>query len=449
MTDEEIEKAEEEYFYSPEKGNVAFTSALDNWGFTLDTFAPKIAQQLGGMRPRMLVKYLWGKFYYIVKDKKLTKVQPNPNAKPLFVKYVLEPLILEYRKIFTDDIYGNTAEMRNAHNKIKAKLSKFVPIDNAIFSMVVDKLPSPEQGQPLKVNSLSRDFKTKKKEFLPVRNAISTCKLDEPIIVYVTKMQPFSSRIYDIAIRASERSDTNQKLVAIARVYSGTLRVGSKVWVFGATHSQEKPDVTEVEIPYLFLLMGQNLQCVDQVGPGCIIGIGGLENILLKTGTISSTMECPNFSKLDGLSKGLVKVTVMPAQLSQYNQLIQGLTQMSRADPSVEFHVNKQGENILSTCGEVHLEKCIKDLQDDYAPGVEIEIGEPIIPFKETIVNRTMREKAKKEQKVYEELNSSSESEDEDANEEDDEMKDEMTLIEFLEKQEEMKQAREILRKEQ
>ena len=122
---------------------------------------------------------------------------------------------------------------------------------------------------------------------------------------------------------------------------------------------------------------------------------------------------------------------------------------MSRADPSVEFHVNKQGENILSTCGEVHLEKCIKDLQDDYAPGVEIEIGEPIIPFKETIVNRTMREKAKKEQKVYEELNSSSESEDEDANEEDDEMKDEMTLIEFLEKQEEMKQAREILRKEQ
>jgi translation elongation factor EF-G len=70
---------------------------------------------------------------------------------------------------------------------------------------------------------------------------------------------------------------------------------------------------------------------------------------------------------------------------------------MSRADPSVEFYINKQGESILSTCGEVHLEKCIKDLEDDYAPGVPFEIGEPIIPFKETIKNRVMRERVRKE----------------------------------------------------
>ena len=42
--DEEIVAAEEEYLYSPEKGNVAFTSATDNWGFTLDTMAPRIAK---------------------------------------------------------------------------------------------------------------------------------------------------------------------------------------------------------------------------------------------------------------------------------------------------------------------------------------------------------------------------------------------------------------------
>ena len=91
-----------------------------------------------------------------------------------------------------------------------------------------------------------------------------------------------------------------------------------------------------------------------------------------------------------------------------------GLRQMSRADPSVEFFVTKHGENVLSTCGEVHLEKCLKDLSDDFAPDVAFEIGEPIIPFKETIVNRTMRERIRKEQKNYEEINSSSESEDED-----------------------------------
>ena len=44
MTDADLEAAEEEYLYSPEKGNVAFASAIDNWGFTLDTLCPRIAK---------------------------------------------------------------------------------------------------------------------------------------------------------------------------------------------------------------------------------------------------------------------------------------------------------------------------------------------------------------------------------------------------------------------
>ena len=130
--------------------------------------------------------------------------------------------------------------------------------------------------------------------------------------------------------------------MAIARVYSGTLRKGSHVFVFGANHSTENPDVTEVDIPNLFLLMGgQGLESIDQVGPGCIVGIGGLENVLLKTGTISSTLECPNFSKLYGLSKGLIKVTIEPKLLAQSQDLVNGLKQMAQADPSVEFYLTK------------------------------------------------------------------------------------------------------------
>ena len=123
---------------------------------------------------------------------------------------------------------------------------------------------------------------------------------------------------------------------------------------------------------------------------------------------------------------------------------------MSRADPSVEFYTTKQGENILSTCGEVHLEKCLKDLEDDYAPGIGFEIGEPIIPFKETILNRSTRERQRKVQVVYEELGSSSESSDEDdeENKEDDDGGESLTLVEFLEKQEELKRAREMIRQE-
>jgi translation elongation factor EF-G len=36
-----------------------------------------------------------------------------------------------------------------------------------------------------------------------------------------------------------------------------------------------------------------------------------------------------------------------------------GLDKLNRADPSIEFSISKKGEFVLSTCGEVHLEKCL------------------------------------------------------------------------------------------
>jgi translation elongation factor EF-G len=44
----------------------------------------------------------------------------------------------------------------------------------------------------------------------------------------------------------------------------------------------------------------------------------------------------------------------------------------------------------------VHLEKCLTDLRNDFAPGIEFTVGEPMIPFKETIFNRKMKIKERK-----------------------------------------------------
>jgi translation elongation factor EF-G len=35
-------------------------------------------------------------------------------------------------------------------------------------------------------------------------------------------------------------------------------------------------------------------------------------------------------------------------------------------------------------------------LKDDFVPGIEFTISKPIIPFKETIINNSMRDKARK-----------------------------------------------------
>ena len=90
-----------------------------------------------------------------------------------------------------------------------------------------------------------------------------------------------------------------------------------------------------------------------------------------------------------------------------------GLEKLNRADPSVEYYVTKLGEHVLSTCGEVHLEKCLKDLKDDYLEGqVLFTTSEPIIPFRETCVNRQVRDKIRKKKQEFEEQQSESSSTD-------------------------------------
>lgn len=50
-------------------------------------------------------------------------------------------------------------------------------------------------------------------------------------------------------------------------------------------------------------------------------------------------------------------------------------------------------------------------MQDDFASGVKFTISEPIITFKETIINHNLTDKRKKIKGVWEEIDSESEEE--------------------------------------
>jgi|LauGreDrversion4_2_1035121.scaffolds.fasta_scaffold82543_2 translation elongation factor EF-G len=101
-------------------------------------------------------------------------------------------------------------------------------------------------------------------------------------------MQPFSSRLYDITTRSLVKSPTQNRLVAVARVFSGQVSVGQKVYVLGPHHSPESPEITETVIQHLFLLMGSTFSLIHTATAGCVIGIGGLDDIIIKSGTITS-----------------------------------------------------------------------------------------------------------------------------------------------------------------
>lgn len=85
----------------------------------------------------------------------------------------------------------------------------------------------------------------------------------------------------------------------------------------GPHHTDATPDITETQIDHLFLLMGSSFNLIQTARAGCVIGIGGLDDVLIKSGTVTSDPNvCPNFLKVEGLSMGLVKVSIEPEELS-------------------------------------------------------------------------------------------------------------------------------------
>ena len=185
--------------------------------------------------------------------------------------------------------------------------------------------------------------------------------------------------------------------MAFARVFSGTLRPGQEIYVLGPRHNpshyvtqgnddDKRKGAVKVRIGDIYVLMGREVESIDTVSAGNVAGIGGLESHVLKSATISSTLYCPPFRAVQFDVAPIVRVAVEPVHPSDMSALVEGLKLLNQADSCVEIVVQETGEHVLVTAGEVHLQRCLDDLRSHFAAGVAIDVSEPIVPFRETIV---------------------------------------------------------------
>lgn len=131
--------------------------------------------------------------------------------------------------------------------------------------------------------------------------------------------------------------------------------------------------------------MGKELDELDEAPAGNIIGIRGLQHHVLKTATLSSTAFCPSFCDLTIMTTPIFRVAVEPKYPTDMQRLIKGLKLLNQADACVQILVQENGEHVLVTLGEVHLERCIYDLENQYAK-CALTVSSPIVPMRETIV---------------------------------------------------------------
>ena len=100
----------------------------------------------------------------------------------------------------------------------------------------------------------------------------------------------------------------------------------------------------------------------------------------------------------------VVKVAVEPANPTDLPKLIDGLKSLSRSDPLIKIENTKEQKHVIAAAGELHLEVCLKDLEEKHAK-VPLKVSEPRVTYKETVSAKSsqvcLAKSANKHNRVY------------------------------------------------
>lgn len=365
-------------------------------------------------------------------------------------------LLQKITKSLNITIAPHILRSRDPRALLTAVFQSWLPLSTALLVSVIEHLPSPVIAQAARIPPLLDASPGSAYIDSKITAAMKGSKksTDEPVVAYVSKMVavpenelPMNKRRGGAltaeearelgrkkraeiakaqALAAGEDSDVSsvadalskaaigdeeedgavgeethdetakEHLIGFARLFSGTLTVGQEIYVlppkFTPAAPHAAPEPKKVTITALYLLMGRSLESLQSVPAGSIVGIGGLEGAILKSGTLCSQLEgAPNLSSSMAISTNapIVRVALEPAWPSDLDKMVKGLRLLEQADPAVLYEQLESGEHVILTAGELHLERCLKDLRERFAK-CDIQAGEAIVPYRESIRDYVM-----------------------------------------------------------
>jgi len=304
-----------------------------------------------------MMQKLWGDNYFNPKTKKWTKKGTDEEGKPLeraFCLFVLDPIFRLFDGIMNgrkDEVFKMltklevdlTPEDREKEGKelLKRTMRKFLPAADALLEMIVIHLPSPVTAQKYRMETL---YEGPLDDEAAV--AIKACNPDGPLMLYVSKMVPTSDK---------------GRFYAFGRVFSGTVKAGVKVRIQGPNYVPGKKDDLFVKsIQRTVLMMGRGVEAIEDCPAGNIIGLVGVDQFLLKSGTITTSETAHNMKVMKFSVSPVVQVAVECKNANDLPKLVEGLKRLSKSDPCVLSFTAETGEHIVAGVGELHLEICLK-----------------------------------------------------------------------------------------
>merc|ERR1719156_451802 len=129
--------------------------------------------------------------------------------------------------------------------------------------------------------------------------------------------------------------------------------------------------------------MGRFQEQVQDIPAGNTCGLVGVDQYLLKSGTISTHDEAHCIKTMKFSVSPVVRCAVEPKNSADLPKLVEGMKRLAKSDPMVLCYTEESGEHIIAASGELHLEICLQDLQQDFM-GTEVKVSDPVVSFRET-----------------------------------------------------------------
>jgi elongation factor 2 len=215
---------------------------------------------------------------------------------------------------------------------LKVVMSRWLGAADTLLEMMILHLPSPKVAQRYRTSYL---YEGPQED--PCAEAMRNCDPKGPLMIYISKMVP---------------STDKGRFYAFGRVFSGTVSSGQKVRIMGANYKTGKKDeLYEKNIQRTVLMMGRTVEYIPDVPCGNTVALVGIDQYLMKTGTISDHADAHTIRSMKYSVSPVVRVAVRPKNAADLPKLVDGLKKLSKSDPLVVCTIEETGENVIAGCG--------------------------------------------------------------------------------------------------
>jgi len=256
---------------------------------------------------------------------------------------------------FADIIDAYTGEHDEIDRKVDA-LSKKAPLHEPVLDMFVEQLPNPLEAQPYRQSQIWPGDANS-----AVGKGMAKVDPDAPVLMCISTIEV----------------DPHSGLVAIGRVFSGTVEKGKVVQLIT---SRQKGTIQQV-----YMSMAADRVIIGKVPAGNIAALSGLPSIHVGETIAEEGSDTHAFEGLKYVSDPVVTVAVEPADVKDLPLFDKVMHKLTTEDPNLKFTINKEsGEYLLSGMGELHLEITAYRMQE---ANLKVKTSKPIVIYRETITH--------------------------------------------------------------